>query len=181
MEDVKVPKKYLVGEEGRGFFYLMQGFDYARAIIALVCCGASMRAMEIAMDYIKQRKAFGTPLAKFEGVQFPLAENWSQMEAIRLLSLKALWMYNREQNEGKAERFETSKCIAEAKLLAPIMAFKAINEAMQWFGAFGYTTECPLDMALKGVRSYQWAEGASEVLKMIVARELLGKEFVATK
>ena len=63
-------------------------------------------------------------------------------------------------------------------MLGPKLAFEAINDAMQLFGAFGYTKECPLDLALKGVRSYYWAEGAIEIQKLIVARELLGKEFI---
>lgn len=63
--------------------------------------------------------------------------------------------------------------------MAPLFAFEAINDAIQWFGAFGYTLECPLHLALQGVRSYYWAEGAREIMRIIVARELLGKGFVA--
>jgi len=60
-----------------------------------------------------------------------------------------------------------------------MLAFEAINDAIQWYGAFGYTSACPLRFALEGVRSYYWAEGAAEIMRIIVARELLGKEFVA--
>jgi acyl-CoA dehydrogenase len=89
-----------------------------------------------------------------------------------------LWAYKKER-EGAYNRFEVTKLCAEAKLLAPYAAFEAINDAIQWFGAFGYTTECPLHLALRGVRSYYWAEGAREIMGIIVARELLGKEYVA--
>jgi acyl-CoA dehydrogenase len=72
-----------------------------------------------------------------------------------------------------------SKAMAEAKMLAPVVAFEAINDALQWFGAYGYTLDCPLEMGLRGVRSYMLAEGSTEIMKIIVARELLGKEYVA--
>ncbi|MFA5771648.1 MAG: acyl-CoA dehydrogenase family protein [Thermoplasmata archaeon] len=179
LKDVEVPLKYRVGEENKGFYIAMEGFDYARAIISVVCCGAAMGALEYAMTYLKQRKTFGQYIGKYEGVQFKLAEHWSKLEALKLLSYKALWMYGKEQKEKKFSRHEVTKIAAEAKTLAPMFAFEAINDAMQWFGAFGYTTECPLERGLKGVRSYYWAEGAAEIMRIIVARELLGKEFVA--
>jgi acyl-CoA dehydrogenase len=157
----------------------MEGFDYARAIISLVCCGATMSALEYAMEYLKMREAFGQPIARFEGVQFKLAEHWAKLDALRLLGYKSLWMYRKEQQEDSFSRFEVTKSCAEAKMLAPAFAFNAINDAIQWFGAFGYTTECPLELALKGVRSYFWAEGSLEIMKIIVARELLGKKYVA--
>jgi len=179
MDRVSVPAENLVGEEGRGFLIAMSGFDYARAIISVVCCAVGMAALRHAMEYLKLRKAFGQPIGRFEGVQFKLAEHWAKLDAIRLLSYRALWMLRREQEGEKGLRFDVSRQCAEAKLLAAPAAFEAINDALQWFGAFGYTTECPLDMALKGVRSYFWAEGTLEIMKIIVARELLGKEYVA--
>lgn len=100
------------------------------------------------------------------------------MEAIRLLGYKALWMLGKEQKDKDASRFETTRVVAEAKMLAPAMAFEAMNDIIQWYGAFGYTTECPIALGLKGVRSYLWAEGSNEIMKIIVARELLGKEYV---
>ncbi len=179
MENVVLPERYLLGEENRGFYIAMEGFDYARGIIALVCCGAAMSALEQAIEYLKTRKAFGRFLGQFEGIRFRLAEHWSKLDAIRLLAYRALWMYDRERREKKFNRLDVTRACAEAKMLAPPAAFDAINDAIQWFGAFGYTTECPLEMALKGVRSYFWAEGTMEIMKIIVSRELLGKEFTA--
>ena len=180
MQDVEVPASYRVGDENRGFYMAMEGFDYARAIISVVCAGAALRALELGAEYIKERKVFGVPIGKFEGIQFKLAEDYSIMDAIRLLGYRALWMIDREL-KGKASRFEVSKMVAEAKMLAPPYAFNVINDALQWFGAFGYSKECPVEMGLRGVRSYMWAEGSNEIMKIIVARELLGKEFVPTK
>ena len=179
LEDVEVPQDYLIGEENRGFYLAMEGFDFARAIISVVCCGAAMSALEQGMDYIRSREAFGNPIGRFEGVQFKLSEHWAKLDAVRLLAYKALWMYGKELTDKSYDRFEVAKLCAEAKMLAPEFAFQAINDSIQWFGAFGYTVECPLELALKGVRSYYWAEGALEIMKVIVARELLGKDFVA--
>ncbi|MHC4945769.1 MAG: acyl-CoA dehydrogenase family protein [Planctomycetota bacterium] len=179
MKDVEVEPHFLLGEEGRGFYMLMEGFDYARAIITLVSCGAAQSALERAMERIKERTVFGHSVGKFEGVQFKLAEHWSRLEAAELLAYKALWAYDRNMREGTPDRFEVTRLCAEAKMLGPPLAFEAINDAIQWHGAFGYTVKCPLELALKGVRSYYWAEGAVEILKIIVARELLGKEFTA--
>jgi acyl-CoA dehydrogenase len=178
LQDVEIPAEYMIGEENRGFYICMEGFDYARAIIGVVCCGAAMSAMEQAMKYIKMRKTFGTPIAQYQGVQFKLAENWTKIEAARLLAYRGLWTYSRSLR-GEAGRFEVTKACAESKLMAPILAFQAINDAIQWYGAFGFTSECPLRLALEGVRSYYWAEGAMEIMRIIVARELLGKEFVS--
>lgn len=179
LENVEIPQDYLLGEENRGFHITMEGFDYARAIISIVCCGVAMSALEYAMEYIKSRTVFGQPIGRFEGIQFKLSEHWAKLDAVRLLGYKALWTYGKEQTEKAFSRFEVTKLCAEAKLLAPIFAFEAINDAIQWFGAFGYTTDCPLELALKGVRSYYWAEGSLEIMKIIVSRELLGKAYIA--
>jgi acyl-CoA dehydrogenase len=179
MEDVEIPADYLIGEVDRGFYLTMEGFDYARAIIGLVCCGVAQSCMEQAMEYIKMRSTFGIPIAKYQGVQFKLAENWTKIEAMRLMAYRALWTYTRAMAGEDVGRFEVTRVCAEAKLMSPMMAFEAINDAIQWYGAFGYTSACPLRFALEGVRSYYWAEGAAEIMRIIVARELLGKEYVA--
>ena len=80
---------------------------------------------------------------------------------------------------GRFPRFEVSKAMAMAKAVAPTWAFEAINDAMQWQGAFGYSRECPEQKALRGVRSFALAEGSVEIMKLIVARELLGREYIA--
>ncbi len=179
MKDVRIPSENLLGEENKGFYYAMEGFDYARAIIAAVCTGAAMAALEAGIEYVKQRKAFGQPIGRFEGVQFKLAEDFARVDAARLLAYRGLWLFEKSQHDNKISRFAVSKAIAEAKMMAPVVAFEAINDALQWFGAFGYTLDCPLEMGLRGVRSYMLAEGSTEVMKIILARELLGKEFIA--
>ena len=181
LKDVPVGEEALIGKENNGFKTAMEGFDYARALIAVVCCGAAMGSLEYVMDRLKERKVFGQAIGKYEGVQFKLAEHWAKLEAQRLLAYKALWMLGKERTDGGKSRFEVTRACAMAKLWAPMVAFEAINDAIQWQGAFGYTTRTPLELALKGVRSYYWAEGAAEIIRMIVARELLGKEYVANR
>jgi acyl-CoA dehydrogenase len=181
MKDVHVPVGNRIGEENKGFYYAMEGFDFARAIIALVCCGAAMAALDSGIEYVKQRKAFGQHIGRFEGVQFKLAEDYTRVDAARLLAYRGLWMYDQEQRNKAFRRFEVTKAIAEAKMLAPVTAFEAINDVLQWFGAFGYTLDCPIEMGLRGVRSYMLAEGSTEIMKIIVARELLGKDFAASQ
>ena len=177
MEDVRVPETYRIGEERRGFYIAMEGFDHARAYIALTCAVAGKRALELAADYIKQRKAFGRPIASFQGVQFQLADHWSNLEAAHALAYKALWALKMEQ-EGKMSRFEVTKIAASAKLFAVRAAKAALDDAMRWMGAYGYTEENPVALAWKAVKSYDLAEGSTDIMRLIVAREYLGKEYI---
>lgn len=178
IKDVEIPKHYLCGEENKGFYYIHEGYELARGIIGLVCVGSATKALENGIAYIKERKAFGKPIGKYEGIQFKLADHHVRIQALRELTYKALWTYDRE-GQGKASRMDVSMAIAMSKSVASKWAFDAINDVMQWQGAFGYTNECPDTKALRGVRSFSLAEGSSEIMKLIVARELLGKEFLA--
>jgi acyl-CoA dehydrogenase len=178
IKDVEIPKHYLIGEENKGFYLVHEGYELARGLIALVCAGAATKALENGIAYIKERKAFGRPIGKYEGIQFKLAEHHVRIQAVRELAYKALWTYDQEA-QGKASRFDVSMAIAMAKSVAPIWAFNAINDVMQWQGAFGYTKECQDQKAWRGVRSFTLAEGSSEIMRLIIARELLGKEFLA--
>ena len=179
IDNVRIPRHYVIGQENKGFYIVHEGYEFARCLVALVCVGAASKSLENAMTYMKSRKTFGSPIASHEGLQFPLAEDYIKIEAARLLAYKALWMYQGEQKAGRFQRFEVTKAIAMAKAVAPTWAFQAINDAMQWQGAFGYSKECPEQKALRGVRSFSFAEGTVEIMKLIVARELLGREYIS--
>ena len=84
-DDVRVPASHRLGDEGKGFTQVMQGFDYSRALIALQCCGAAQASLDEAWAYAKEREAFGRPIGQFQGVSFPLAEGESQIAAVRQL------------------------------------------------------------------------------------------------
>ena len=182
MKDVKIPDSYRIGEIDKGFYLTMEGFDSARILIAAVCVGAAQRALDVGMEYIKERKAFGRPIGKFEGIQFELADDWAQLEALRSLVYRTAWMNDKRYEENKFTPLEVSKMIAACKLIAPHFAFDVYKHVMIWLGAYGYTKECPLEMGLRGIMSYCiGAEGSTNIQRVIIARELLGKEFVAYK
>lgn len=192
LKDVKIPDSYRLGEEGKGFYYTMEGFDNARLMIGASCAGVIKRVMDDAIPYLKQRVAFGTPLAKYEAIQFELAEIYMELEALRLLTMKAAWMQDiRYREEGlpvkvsEAKTFkptEIAKWISLAKWKGPCLALKAAEKAMIWFGAAGYTKEYLFEAAWRGVMSYVvGAEGAQNIQKIVVGRELLGREFVPYK
>jgi acyl-CoA dehydrogenase len=182
MKNVRVPDSYRIGEVDKGFYLTMEGFDTARVLIAAVCVGAARRALDIGIEYVKERKAFGRPIGKFQGIQFELADDWAHLEALRSLTFRTAWTMDMRYKEDKFTPLEVTKMIAACKLLAPHLAFDVYKHAMIWLGAYGYTKECPLEMGLRGVMSYcVGAEGATNIQRTVIARELLGKEFIAYK
>jgi len=182
MDNVRVPDSYRVSEEGKGFYLTMEGFDNARLLIGATCLGAAQRALEIGMDYIKERKAFGNPIGKFEGIQFDLADLWAELEALRSLVYRTAWMNEERYRSKRFTPLEVSKYISAVKLKVPPFAFRVFEHVMLWMGAWGYTKECPLEMGLRGIMSYYiGAEGAMNIQRIIIARELLGREFIPYK
>jgi len=192
MKDVRLSDEYRIGEVGKGFYYTMEGFDNARIMISASCVGIINRVLDDAIPYIKERKVFGYPLAKYEAIQFEVAEIYTYMQALRLLAQKAAWMQDiRYQEEGKvtktadAKTFkptEIAKWISMTKMLGPSLALDAAKKAMIWLGAAGYTKEYLFEAAWRGVMSYVvGAEGGLNIQKIVIARELLGKEFIPYK
>lgn len=192
MDDVRLPDEYRLGEEGKGFYYTMEGFDNARMMIAASCVGAIQRIMDEAVPYIKERETFGRPLAKNEAIQFELAEIYREMEALKLMTQKTCWMQDiRYREEGMPEKtakartftpLEVAKWISMIKWKGPSLALDAARKAMLWFGAAGYTKDYLLEAAWRGIMSYVvGAEGGMNIQKLVVARELLGKEYIPYK
>lgn len=108
-----------------------------------------------------------------------LAEHYTRIEASELLACRALWMYDMEQKGGKVPCLEVSKAMPMAKMPAPVSASDAMNDATQWQGGFGYSRECQQQRAPRGVRSFTVAEGSTDMMKLIAAGELLGREYLA--
>lgn len=182
MEEVRLPDEYRLGEEGKGFYYTMEGFDNARLIISASAIGVTQRVLEIGRDYIKERRAFGWPIGKFEGISFELADLWTEMEATRALVYKTAWMNDLKYKEGRFSAREVAKWISMCKLKAPPLALEACEKVMIWHGAYGYTKECPVEMGWRGVMSYCiGAEGATNIQRVVLVRELLGPEYVSYK
>lgn len=178
MTDVKLPKEYQLGEEGRGFYYTMEGFDAARVLVSASCIGAAERALELGIEYIKQRQVFGQPIAKFQGVQFDLADMVAHHEAIKSLVYRTAWMLDQKYKTGKFDALEVSKYLGMCKYLAPHHALDVFRRTLLMMGAYGFTKECPLEMGFRGIMSYCiGAEGAANVQKVIISREVLGREW----
>jgi acyl-CoA dehydrogenase len=182
MTDVKVPKEYQLGETGRGFYHTMEGFDAARVLVSASCIGAAQRCLEIGMDYIKEREAFGQQLAKYQGIQFDLADMVAHHEAIRSLVYRTAWMLDQRYQHDTFTALEVSKYLGMCKYLAPHHALDTFRRVMYWLGAYGYTKECPLEMGVRGLMSYCiGAEGAQNIQKIIIARETLGRDWTRSR
>ena len=182
MTDVKVPKEYQLGETGRGFYHTMEGFDAARVLVSSSCIGAAQRCLEIGMDYIKEREAFGQQLAKYQGIQFDLADMVAHHEAIRSLVYRTAWMLDQRYQHDTFTALEVSKYLGMCKYLAPHHALDTFRRVMYWLGAYGYTKECPLEMGVRGLMSYCiGAEGAQNIQKVIIARETLGRDWTRAR
>jgi len=181
-DDTSIPEDHRLGEENRGFYVAMEGFNAARTLVSAACIGAAEKALAIGTEYIKQRRAFGTPLGKFEAIQFELADLYAQTELAKLMVLKAAWMLDAQAAGKPITSSELTKAVAICKLVAPEVAFEAVKHAMIWYGAAGYTKDTDLEMGLRGVMSYLiGAEGAQNIMRIILGRELLGPEFIPYK
>ena len=170
MEDVELPKDYLVGKEGTGFVMGMQGFDISRILLALEAIAPAMVSLEETIEYTKQRQAFGRPIATFEGVAFPIVEHVSLLEAVRLLCYKGLWLRDNKQS--------SSAVAGMVKWMAPRFSTNAIRDCLVLHGHPGYTNEFPLEQRLRDVLSIEIADGTSQVSKLVVLRELFGRDYL---
>lgn len=180
MENLHLPEKHLIGQVNRGFYHAMEGFTLARILIGATCVGAAEAGLNMGVEYIKQRRAFGMPLASHQGIAFPAAERFTDIETARLLTYKAAWMADELYANGSVKHKDVALAAAMAKLRAPIMAFETLNEVANWLGAMGYTREYPIEMGIRGVRSYSiGAEGAMNIMRIIIARELIGAEYMS--
>ena len=131
------------------------------------------------IDHIKTRDTFGRKLGSFEGIQFPLAEHYTNIESVKLLTYKATWIMDNVHKKNKYNHSDAALAAAMTKLRAPIRAFEAMNEVADWLGATGYTKEHSVEMGIRGVRSYSiGAEGTMNIMRIIIARGLLGKDFL---
>ncbi|HBH01780.1 MAG TPA: cyclohexanecarboxyl-CoA dehydrogenase [Candidatus Rokubacteria bacterium] len=167
-DHVRIPASHRLGEEGTGFYQVMQGFDYNRIIIALACLGAAQVSLEETMAYVKERQAFGRALARYEGVSFPLAEAATHLDAARWLCYRGLWLADHDRPYTKES--------AMAKWWAPKLAVETIHQCLLLHGHYGYTDELPFEQRLRDVIGLEIGDGTAEVMKIIVARELMGRE-----
>jgi acyl-CoA dehydrogenase len=175
-KDAEVPAYCLLGEEGRGFYNVMHGFNCARVLVAAACLGGAEKGLEISSEYTTQRQAFGKPLIKNEGISFEMVNDWMMLDLLRMNLLRGAWMLGYEsQNPGTFSRRDINVVISTCKCLSPTLGHDVARHGMIYHGAFGYTKETPLEMLLRGIMSYEvGAEGGLNVMRGIIARDLWG-------
>ena len=164
-EDVEVPEENVLGEAGMGFTNFMKTLDAGRIGIAALSLGIAEGAFEQAMRYATQRKQFGKPIFDFQGVQFPLSDMATDIEAGRHLMFHAAWL---AQN-GKPY----SKQAAMAKLFCSELAMRATIKAIQIHGGYGYTKDYPVERMMRDAKICEIGEGTSEIQRLVIARHLL--------
>ncbi len=173
LKDVTIPASNLIGEENRGFHYVMETFDLMRSLIAVWCIGLTESSIDEGIEYAKQRTAFGRPIAKYESVQSRIVEGYTELEAARLLCYRTLWL----KDKGN----KITKDSAMIKWYVPQLCFGIVNDCLQNRGAIGYTTECMDEYRLREIRGAMIGDGTTDINKIVVARELLGREFLPYK
>jgi citronellyl-CoA dehydrogenase len=162
-DECRIPKRNVLGEMNKGFYYVMHNFQGERLAAAILALAASEKALRDAMEYGANRTAFGKPVVEFQVWRHRFAEHLTNVEAGRWLTYRALDLLNRKQ-----------KCVREvtmAKLFTSELSQKVTYDCMQMFGGFGYTTEYPIGRAWRDVRLNTIGAGTSEIMKEILAKE----------
>ncbi|MBV8453974.1 MAG: acyl-CoA dehydrogenase family protein [Deltaproteobacteria bacterium] len=166
-DSVRIAAETRIGEEGAGFIEVMQGFDFSRALIGLMCIGAAQQSVEETCKYVAERNAFGGSLARFEGVSFPLAEAAVKLRAARLLCYEALWL----KDQGKQHGW----IAAGAKWWAPELAAQVLHQCLLLHGHLGFSLDLPHQQRMRDVIGLEIGDGTAQIMKLLVAREIIGQ------
>ena len=167
--DCRVPAENLLGEEGQGFVNSLQILDGGRISIAALALGMAQGALDAATRYAKQRKQFGKAISEFQAIQFKLADMATEVEAARLLVYQAAWLADRKHGRYTRES-------SMAKLFASEVAVRVANECVQIHGGYGFIKDYPAEKFYRDVKLCTIGEGTSEIQKLVIARQLLGKK-----
>ena len=169
-DDVQVPVENRLGEEGKGFTQVMQGFDFSRILIALQCVAAAQASIDETWEYVKERHTFGAPLAQYQGVSFPIVEFETLIAACRQLCYHGLAL----RDAGQPHTAEA----AMVKWMGPKTAFDAIHQCLLTFGHYGWSMDLPHQQRLRDVMGLEIGDGTAQIMKLIVARERVGRAAV---
>jgi alkylation response protein AidB-like acyl-CoA dehydrogenase len=164
-QDVHVPLTNLIGEEGKGLIYSLSTLDGGRISIAALSVGLAQAALEEAVQYSKDREAFGAPIANLQAIQWMLAEGAAEINAARLMTYQAAFLKEKEK--------PFTKEAAMAKMFASETAERVCRNAIQVHGGYGYSSEYPVERMYRDARLMTIGEGTSEVLRMVIARSVL--------
>ncbi|MGG5818464.1 acyl-CoA dehydrogenase family protein [Falsiroseomonas sp. HW251] len=167
-EAARVPADALLGEEGQGFRFAMAGLDGGRLNIGACSLGGAQRALAIALAYVQERKAFGQEVSRFQATQFRLADMATELEAARTL----LW---RACAKLDAKAADATAFCAMAKRFATDTGFRVADEALQLLGGYGYLSDYGIEKIVRDLRVHRILEGTNEIMRLIIARSLLGR------
>ncbi|MCU4184315.1 acyl-CoA dehydrogenase family protein [Acidiferrimicrobium sp. IK] len=168
LDGVRVPAANLIGEEGQGFRIAMHTLDRTRCAIAAQAVGLAQGAIDQAVAYVKQREAFGKPIAEFQGLQFMLADMAMKTEAARTLTYRANAIIDEGDPDG-----ELSAAGAMAKAFASDTAMAVTTDGVQLLGGYGYTKGFPLERFMRDAKITQIYEGTNQIQRVVIARSLL--------
>lgn len=164
-----VPASSLIGCEGDGFVRVMQGFDFSRALIALMCCGCAQASLDEAWQWCRDRVVMRHPIGTYQGVSFPLVEHQTLLHAARLLAYEALW----RKDSGLPHATEASM----AKWWAPRVAVGAAHQALLTIGHVGYSSETPHGQRIRDLIGWEIADGTAQIAQLVAARHILGRAY----
>lgn len=166
-DDVRLPSKYRIGEEGKGFYIVMGTLDWLRVISAFTCIARAEASLDDAIAWSKERIAFGQPISKYQGVSFLIAEHYTRIEAARLLCYRVLWL----KDQGLPFITECSM----AKWYGVEASIQAIKDCMVIIGHPAYSVEHPISQRLRDAVGFQMGDGTPQIQKLIISRMLIGK------
>lgn len=169
-QDVRVPADLMVGKENEGFIVTMKGFDYIRALLAVEALALARVAIDLTIDYAKQRNTFGKPISKYEAISFKLAEDISFLEMARNYCFRTFRMRDAGVDHG------TESSIS--KWTSVKLAIKIVRDCMALQGWIGYSEETRFPSLMSEVLGFQFADGTAEAQKIVIARNILGREFM---
>lgn len=166
-KDVKLSKKYLLGQEGEGFKYAMKAFDHSRPFVAAIGVGIAQCAMDHAVKYALERKTFGKPIAEHQAIAFMIADMATDVESARLLYQKAGWMAD--------QGMKNTKWCSMAKCLGGDIAVKVSQDAVQVLGGYGYNSEYPVEKLYRDSKICQIYEGTQQIQRVIISRAVFAE------
>jgi alkylation response protein AidB-like acyl-CoA dehydrogenase len=166
-QDCRVPAENLIGNEGDGFKIAMAGLDGGRLNIAACSIGGAQFCLDRTVEYMRERKQFGSRLSDFQALRFRIADYATELEAARLMVRRAAVAVGGKEPGA-------TRLAAMAKRLATDVGFEAVNGCLQLHGGYGYLRDHPIERVLRDVRVHQILEGTNEVMRLIVSRDMLG-------
>lgn len=165
-DGMEIPEQDRIGEEGRGFEYILQGLNPERVLIAAEAVGVGLAALDRATNYARERTVFGRPIGQNQGIQHPLAESWMELEAARLMTMSAAWHYDQGLPAGGPAN--------AAKYLAAEAGFKACTNAVMTHGGFGYAKEYHVERYLRESLIPRIAPVSPQLVLCYIAERILG-------